>query len=279
MASFGSVANNLQGVYHQLMPGDSQTYKTNQAASAKYDYKPPSATVATRPSSPAASPGDSAAARAIAALQAQLSQGNAALAATRAQIAAMPKLPSFDYAGSYARAGQMAASTVNPVYTDKLNRYLEKNAAERGQQTTTRTRNKEDIATALAQALQDSTDTRTRTNEDVETLPLIVTWLLRIKFVASPTKSVTLKSSRLVRWLISIRVKLARRVGLPAGLRTKTSHSATSSRTRILRKGLLALTWRLPVLVKLIARLNQLSRVYLHRRLPHSPGLALALRT
>lgn len=168
MASWGSVANNLQGVYHQLLPGDNRTYKTNQAASAKYDYKPPSA-VATRPSSPATSAGDAAAAKAIAALRDQLGQSNAAYAAIQAQIAAQPRLPSFDYASNYGRAQSVAASTVNPVYTDKLNRYLEKNAVERGQQTATRTRNKEDIATALAQALQDSADTRTRTNEDVTT--------------------------------------------------------------------------------------------------------------
>lgn len=41
MASWGSVLNNIQGAYAQVNPFDNgRTYKTNQAASAKYDKRP-----------------------------------------------------------------------------------------------------------------------------------------------------------------------------------------------------------------------------------------------
>lgn len=167
MASWGSVANNIQGAFHQVVPFDNRTYKTNQAASAKYDYKPPSASAPKAQNTPSTPSGQSATDRAIAALQAQLAQGNAALAATRAQIAAMPRLPAFDSNSAWQRAQNTAASTVNPVYQDKLNRYLEKAKAALGQETTTRTRNKQDISTALTQALEDTLMSRQRTEEDV----------------------------------------------------------------------------------------------------------------
>lgn len=83
-----------------------------------------------------------------------------------AQLAAQPKLPSFNYGASMASAQATAANTVNPVYQDKLNQYLAKAQATLGQKTTDVTRKKEDIATALAQALQDSELGRQRATED-----------------------------------------------------------------------------------------------------------------
>lgn len=102
-------------------------------------------------------------------LKTTANSSNSAAAAAIAALSAQPKLPKFDYAGSYAQAGQTAASTVNPVYQDKLNQYLAKAQAALGQKTTDVSRSKEDIATALAQALEDSATSRTRTNEDATT--------------------------------------------------------------------------------------------------------------
>lgn len=101
-------------------------------------------------------------------LKSSASASSAAAAAAIAALNAQPKLPKFDYAGSYARAGNTAASTVNPVYQDKLNQYLEKARAALGQKNVSVTRNKEDIQTALAQALEDSATGRVRTTEDTE---------------------------------------------------------------------------------------------------------------
>jgi hypothetical protein len=94
---------------------------------------------------------------------------NNAYAAAIAALNAQPKLPKFDYSGSMARAGQTAASTVNPVYQDKLNQYLAKAQAALGQKQVDVSRNKEDIATALASALEDSATSRTRATEDQTT--------------------------------------------------------------------------------------------------------------
>jgi hypothetical protein len=102
-------------------------------------------------------------------LKGTANSSNNAVAAAIAALNAQPKLPKFDYAGSMARAGATAASTVNPVYQDKLNQYLAKAQAALGQKTVDVTRNKEDIGTALAAALEDSATSRTRTNEDTTT--------------------------------------------------------------------------------------------------------------
>lgn len=92
-----------------------------------------------------------------------------AAAKATAALTAQPRLPQFDYSANYAKAQGVAASTVNPVYQDKLNQYLAKAQAALGQKQVDVTRSKEDIATALAQALTDSATSRTRTNEDTTT--------------------------------------------------------------------------------------------------------------
>jgi hypothetical protein len=86
-----------------------------------------------------------------------------------AALAAQPVLPKFNYAANYAKAQQQAAKAVNPVYKDKLNAYLEKANVALNQEKVQTTRNKEDISTALAQALDDSATSRTRTAEDTTT--------------------------------------------------------------------------------------------------------------
>lgn len=99
--------------------------------------------------------------------QRRLDQALQSLAATQAQLAAQPKLAKFDVAGSYTRAGQTAASTVNPVYTDKLNQYLQQSQAKIRQNTVETDVKKADIQSALQQALEDNSITRGRTTEDV----------------------------------------------------------------------------------------------------------------
>lgn len=102
-------------------------------------------------------------------LKSTADSSNSAVAAAIAALNAQPRLPSFDYSGSMAKAGQTAVSKVNPVYQDKLNQYLAKAQADLGQKQVGVTRNKEDIATALATALEDSATGRTRTVEDQTT--------------------------------------------------------------------------------------------------------------
>jgi len=88
------------------------------------------------------------------------------VAALLSQIEQRPRLPQFDYAANMAKARGTAASTVNPVYQDKLNRYLEKQKVSRNQETVARQRNKQDIATSLTQSIEDIALNRGRTNED-----------------------------------------------------------------------------------------------------------------
>lgn len=159
-----NILNNLQGAYHQLLPGDNRTYATNSAAESASKKK---TTTTTKPKYNTGN--DDAAAKMIADLQKSLAGYDSTTAALRAQLAAQPRLPTFDYSANYARAQSTAASTVNPVYEDKLNQYLKGKQLKINQQTETSTRNKEDIGTALAQALEDAATERNRTSEDTET--------------------------------------------------------------------------------------------------------------
>lgn len=102
-------------------------------------------------------------------LKASAQSANDAVASAIAALNAQPRLPSFDWAGAMATAGATAANTVNPVYQDKLNQYLAKVQASLAQKQTQVTRNKQDITTALTQALEDSALSRARTQENTTT--------------------------------------------------------------------------------------------------------------
>lgn len=104
----------------------------------------------------------------IAAAQADSARYARELAALQSQIAAQPVLPQFNFDANWNKAKKTAASTVNPVYQSKLNQYLKKKNTEIKQETDLRTRNKEDIATALQQAIEDIMLGRTRTEEDAD---------------------------------------------------------------------------------------------------------------
>lgn len=88
-------------------------------------------------------------------------------AAIYAQIAAMPKLPTYNTADAWARASNSAASSVNPVYQDKLNNKLAEFRANVNQATVNTTRGKEDLATSLRQSVEDINLNRDRTTQDV----------------------------------------------------------------------------------------------------------------
>lgn len=98
-----------------------------------------------------------------------LLKAQADLARIQAQFAAQPKLPKFDYSANYTQAQNTAASTWNPVYTNRLNTYLEGKKLKIAQNKDQTAANKRDIDAALNQALEDSLLGRERTTEDADT--------------------------------------------------------------------------------------------------------------
>jgi hypothetical protein len=94
---------------------------------------------------------------------------NAQTRAIQAQIAAQPKLLSFNYAGTQAQAKSLAQQNVNPIYQQKLNDYL-------SQARVNEQRQQQDFNTAnqlIGENLKNVTDANTlsgqRTTEDVAT--------------------------------------------------------------------------------------------------------------
>lgn len=96
----------------------------------------------------------------------QIAASNAQIAALQSQLAAQPKLPTYNVGAAWSKAQQQAESIVNPVYLDKLNQYLEGSALKRQQQQSTTALNKENIGIALNQGVEDIGTSRQRTNED-----------------------------------------------------------------------------------------------------------------
>jgi hypothetical protein len=156
-----SVASVVKGIGAQIMPGGG-TYGTyNNGLSAK----PPAAIKAV--STPSYQPSTtridtSATDKAIA-------DSNAAIKALQSQLAAQPKLPFYDTSSAWARAQKGAENAVNPVYTDKLNQYLEKARLKRTQTEEQTGINKAGINTGLQQTLEDVLTQRGRTEEDTAT--------------------------------------------------------------------------------------------------------------
>lgn len=89
------------------------------------------------------------------------------IAALNAQIAAMPKLPTYNTSAAWSKAQGTASAAVNPVYQDKLNRQLAKYTAEREQQTVATNRGKESLDVSQRQLMEDIGTERQRTAEDV----------------------------------------------------------------------------------------------------------------
>jgi hypothetical protein len=167
------MANIFSNIYHQVNPIDGgRTADTDRrgvnpgtGSGIAQWAKLPTLNTGSKSSSSAPTALD----KEIARLNAELKGYSAQAAALQAQLALQPKLPTFDYSANWAKAQSQAAKTVNPVYQDKLNRYLAKKNLSIKQQRTTTTRNKQDIQTALEQALEDTATGRVRTNEDADT--------------------------------------------------------------------------------------------------------------
>lgn len=98
--------------------------------------------------------------------QAEIEALNRQTAAIQAQIAAMPKLIYRDTNAAWQQAQNTAASSVNPVYQDNLNRKLNELATLRRQQTENVTAAKTAEDTTLQQTQEDIGVNRQRTAED-----------------------------------------------------------------------------------------------------------------
>lgn len=165
--SLGGALNAVQGAYHQVVPtfaGDEQTYATNAAASAKYDNPQPASTPSKAQAKPTPSytPDTSGLDAQIAALNAQTQQ-------LQAQLAAQPRLPYYNTSASWAQAQAAAQGVVDPVYTDKLNQYLQSESLGVSQEQQKEANNQSDIQTTLDQTLADIATNRQRTTQDQTT--------------------------------------------------------------------------------------------------------------
>lgn len=98
---------------------------------------------------------------------AMIASMNAQTAELRRQIEAMPKLPVYNTADAWARAGKTASASVNPVYQDKLNNKLAEFRAGIRQQTTQTNRGKTALDVKLKQDIEDINTNRERTSQDV----------------------------------------------------------------------------------------------------------------
>lgn len=119
----------------------------------------PKKTITAAPPSISSSPSN--------ALELQLIQQQ--IEALRAQAAATPRLPFLNTADARAKATTKAASSVNPVYQDKLNNQLERYALQRTQQTENTVAGKAAADTDLRYTQEDIATNRLRTGEDVDT--------------------------------------------------------------------------------------------------------------
>lgn len=148
--------NLFQKVVDQVIMGDyAQFNRPNPAPSSTPDYRQQVNNMTAQNNA-----NDKANADALAAAR-------ASLAAANAQLAAQPKLKSYDTAAAWANAQKQAETRWNPVYQEKLNKFLQEQANKQARLQEENTRTKQDLETVLAQTLQDNSADRTRTAEDV----------------------------------------------------------------------------------------------------------------
>lgn len=161
--SLGSVANALQGIYHQVRTNDdNRTFDTNSAGQLP-GYRQNTAPVATPSYTPSTTKTDTSA------KDKQLADLVSSNKALEAQIAAQPRLPFYNTSAAYAQAQKTATASVNPVYIDKMNAYIKKQELQRAQQTEQTNFTKGQIDTGLTQTLEDTATGRIRTGEDAAT--------------------------------------------------------------------------------------------------------------
>lgn len=89
------------------------------------------------------------------------------LAALRNQIAQTPRLPRFDTLANYNRAKATATSAVTPLYNKKLTQFLEGQGIKRDTKTKDANLARDNNQIALTNTLQDNTTSRVRTGEDL----------------------------------------------------------------------------------------------------------------
>jgi len=94
-------------------------------------------------------------------------QMSAQLAALQNQLAQAPKLPNFDILGNYNRAKQNATNDVTPLYTQKLNNFLEGQSITRTAKTKQRDLSFENSEIARTNTRTDNQTNRVRTGEDL----------------------------------------------------------------------------------------------------------------
>lgn len=104
---------------------------------------------------------------AIAAANQRATEAANALAAAQAQAAAQPKL--IKYGGTYADAQKQVQGTVDAVYQDKLNQYLQQEQLTTTQETRKAGETQADIAGNLVNQTADNATNRKRTGEDQTT--------------------------------------------------------------------------------------------------------------
>lgn len=162
-----SVVSVLKGIGAQITPFDSgSTYSTyNNGLSAKQPTVAKPKTVAT----PSYQSSNTSSGVDTSAYDKQLATSNAAIAALQAQIAAQPKLPTFNTTQGYATAQQNAQNLVDPVYVQKLQAALapiQLGITQTQNQTAT---DKASIQTQLQQSLADNATAQQRAQEDQQT--------------------------------------------------------------------------------------------------------------
>lgn len=166
LGGFGNAAATYATGVGQILTG-------NLGGAWQTAQKNPYAT--SRPTTPAPRPNPPAPQRSAPPASSGMDSGTAAMIAAmnrqtaelRRQIDSMPKLPVYNTADAWARAQSKAASSVNPVYQDKLNNKLAEFQAGIRQKTEETTRGKEALSTKLAQDIEDIAINRQRTGEDV----------------------------------------------------------------------------------------------------------------
>lgn len=167
-----ALGNILRGIGHQINPFDAgRTYDTN-AAGRNPGYRQATPAPAAPPfvirSGQSAfnewrNPAQDALNRDLLAAQ------NASTAAMNAQIAAMPKLPSFDILGNYNRAKTQAEATQRPRYDQMWQNFINEQGIKKTAAQSQAALGKERIGSEQRQTKEDISTNRTRTAEDVAT--------------------------------------------------------------------------------------------------------------
>ena len=166
MAFWDAASRAIRGGYAQVNPWDNnRTWDTTQKGLA------PGYRQASTPKAPdvVINTGQHNTPDTGASIDAQIAALQAQNRAFSAQLAAQPRLPYYNSSAGWATAQKAAQGVVDPVYTDKLNQYLQKEQLGIKQNTEQQQQQEQDIQTALKNALLDIGTNRTRTTEDMAT--------------------------------------------------------------------------------------------------------------